>query len=672
MKSKIEKQSNKIPELLLPAGSPEAFLAALEGGADAVYLGLQQFNARGRAKNFHIAQLPALIHKAKEYNAKVYITLNTLIKNKELPYVIDSLQEISRAFPAAIIIQDWGVYQLCKQHFPKLKLHASTQMGNHNSLDCTYSGKAGFERVILARELTLTELAQIAQTSKVQLEVFAHGALCYSLSGSCLYSSWAGGMSANRGQCRQPCRHLHEQNGVAEHFFSMKDLQLIEFVPQLIELGISALKIEGRMRSADYVYQVASAYRLALDHPDQIAQAKEMLINDGGRDKTTWYFTGTSSFATTGNTFTGKGIGKVLSHDKQGMIILLMDNLTQGSYIRFQNETDQDSEAIQITKLQLISETGNKTVTSASAGDKVLLDITDRQIPIGSIVYQTKHSTHKRWYWKPTQTNLKSSDKNFTRQVIADIQKSISSKIATKQPRLYFRISDTSWLALLEKYNPWEIIIPSRINLGTECNRKHAIELPYFVAEDSLSELKEQITQHIERGHRTFYLSRLSQRELFIGIKDVRLKSTEQVYALNDAVLCLLKEKGITEWILPLENDYPNLLESSNRDGIVPLYYHPPLFYSRQSVLSQDGKLKHGKDLLLYKQAGGMTKLIPEKAVCNFNFIPKLTAKGYHKFLIDLSEHKPDQDFLAELMSHFLSATNLKDTSRFNLKQGLW
>ncbi len=666
----IVNSSNKI-ELLLPAGSPEAFLAALEGGADAVYLGMQQFNARGRAKNFHISQLPALVSKAKEYNAKVFVTLNTLIKNNELPFVIDYLQEINSAKPAAVIIQDWGVYHICKKNFPHLRLHASTQMGNHNSVDCIFSNKLGFERVILARELSVMELSQIAEKSKVQLEVFAHGALCYSFSGSCLFSSWAGGMSANRGQCRQPCRHLFECNGTREHFFSMKDLQLIEFVPQLQKIGVSALKIEGRMRSADYVYQVASAYRLAIDNPDKIDEAKEMLVNDGGRDKTTWNFTGKSSFATTGNTFTGKGIGLVTASDKLGIVIKLTDDLTSGSYIRFHNEADLDSEAMQVNKFDLITGDGQKSVNSASAGDKIRINIADKQILTGSIVYQTKHSTGKKWHWNPAKSVKYAADRHLTRAILHDLSRNMAAK--AKHQDLYFRIDDENWLPLLEKLHPKQILLPLKINPKSGLKANIVMELPFFTAEDKIAEIKEKIAVHVNIGQKVFCLSRLSQIELFKGFKDIILYTNEQVYAFNDASLSLLREKGISQWILPLENDYPNLLESSNREGIIPLFFHPKLFYSRQAAVPvQNGKLIRGKDNLLYKQAGDMVKVIPQKAVCNFSFLNKLTDKGYRKFLIDLSEVAPDCALLDDIMQHFSSGTNLQGTTRFNLKQGLW
>ncbi|MCK4979274.1 MAG: U32 family peptidase, partial [Candidatus Delongbacteria bacterium] len=255
----------KKPELLLPVGNTEAFYAAVEGGADAIYLGLRYFNARNRAKNFTLNQLQSILAESKRTGTKVYLTLNTLIKNSELPELLDVLYQVSQTSLSSIIIQDWGVYYLVRKFFPDITLHASTQMAFHNSIGTEFAMRKNFERVIMARELTLEELKVISQKSKIKLEIFTHGALCYSFSGLCLFSSFLGGMSANRGQCRQPCRRAFKSEEKENYFFSLKDNQQIEIVPELMKMGISSLKVEGRMKSAEYVNRVAKAYRMVID-----------------------------------------------------------------------------------------------------------------------------------------------------------------------------------------------------------------------------------------------------------------------------------------------------------------------------------------------------------------------------------------------------------------------
>ena len=270
---------NNLPELLLPAGNVENFRAAIAGGADAIYLGLRKFNARGRASNLSNHQFVSLLKEADTHQVKVYVTLNTVIKNNELNELLDMIWFLSKTKVAAVIIQDWGVYYLLKKHFPKLVIHASTQMGNHNSLGANYSQEKGIERIILARETTQQELIGIGKKSNIELEVFTHGALCYSFSGMCMFSSFVGGAGANRGICTQNCRRVYKDKGES-YLFSLKDHQLIDNLPEMIEAGVASIKIEGRMKSAEYVYTVAKAYRKALDNIRLIGGAKQELKFD--------------------------------------------------------------------------------------------------------------------------------------------------------------------------------------------------------------------------------------------------------------------------------------------------------------------------------------------------------------------------------------------------------
>ena len=193
-------------ELLAPAGSTESFLAAIDGGADAIYCGTSLLNARMRAKNFTIPQLSYLVPYAHSRGVKIYITMNTLVKNGELESIFDLLYQLSQLEVDAIIVQDIGLIEIAKNYFPSLSIHASTQMAIHNLDGVEVAEKLGMERVILARELTIDEIGYITRRSNIEVEIFVHGALCYSISGICLASSYLGGMSGNRGKCTQVCR----------------------------------------------------------------------------------------------------------------------------------------------------------------------------------------------------------------------------------------------------------------------------------------------------------------------------------------------------------------------------------------------------------------------------------------------------------------------------------
>ncbi len=250
-------------ELLAPAGDIEAGYAAIHYGADAVYLGLPAFSARAEAVNFSETELDAFVAYAHAQKRKVYVTVNTVIQEAELPRLLEVLDMCQRYDVDAVIVQDLGVVRLVRTLFPKLlALHASTQLAVHNLEGALALKKMGFTRVVLARELSLDEIKNIQEKSGLEVEVFIHGALCYSYSGLCFFSSFETGRSANRGKCAYPCRALFDLGGKTNHPFSMKDLALEKEVLKL--KGIS-LKIEGRKKTALYVAAVVNYYRRILD-----------------------------------------------------------------------------------------------------------------------------------------------------------------------------------------------------------------------------------------------------------------------------------------------------------------------------------------------------------------------------------------------------------------------
>ncbi|MFA5856101.1 MAG: U32 family peptidase [Candidatus Pacearchaeota archaeon] len=250
--------NNKI-ELLLPAGSLANLKAAISNGADSVYLGMNNFNARVFASNFDSKGLIEAIRLCKSNNVKLYLTMNTLVKNSEIQ---DFFKDLSFAYESGIdsvIIQDPSFIDIIKKSFPGLSIHISTQAGVMNSPHANLFSNA--DRIVLARELNKESIKTIRKNFKKELEIFIHGALCVCLSGSCLFSSFLGGRSGNRGKCAQPCRKKYNNS----FFLSTKELSLLEKLPEVIELGIECLKIEGRMRSPYYVATVSDVYRKAID-----------------------------------------------------------------------------------------------------------------------------------------------------------------------------------------------------------------------------------------------------------------------------------------------------------------------------------------------------------------------------------------------------------------------
>lgn len=299
-------------ELLAPAGSVETFRAALDGGADAVYVGAPGFNARNLARDLRLEEIGAMIRHCRGLNKKLYVAANSLVLERELPALIENLALLQELQPDGLIVQDLGLIHLARRYFPRLKLHGSTLMLAHNSDAVRFLGDLGCKRVVLARELTLKEIRTIvARSGETEIEVFIHGAMCFSYSGLCLFSSYLGGKSGLRGRCVQPCRRgytvtsqgrggrgAHGREGKsdpARYLFSMNDLNGLEVLPELVEAGVSSLKIEGRLRSAHYVHNIVKAYRLMLDVAPEdrekaLAEAKVLADTAMSRKTSTGYF----------------------------------------------------------------------------------------------------------------------------------------------------------------------------------------------------------------------------------------------------------------------------------------------------------------------------------------------------------------------------------------------
>ena len=255
-------------ELLAPAGDFDTARAAFAAGADAVYCGLPEFSARAYATNFSLADLRSLMRLARAEGRKVYVTFNTVVDEADIPEALRQLSALDAVRPSALIVQDLGVARLCRTYFPDLALHASTQLVAHNLEGVLALKELGFTRVVLARELSAAEIATIAKRcGGLELESFIHGALCYSISGLCLFGAMEKDRSGNRGKCPYCCRQAYADAETGERRlpFSMKDLRLGADVRKLVEAGVVSLKIEGRMKSALYVASVVKYYREILD-----------------------------------------------------------------------------------------------------------------------------------------------------------------------------------------------------------------------------------------------------------------------------------------------------------------------------------------------------------------------------------------------------------------------
>ncbi len=284
----------RFPEILAPAGGPEQLSAAVRAGADAVYLGLKAFNARGSAHNFDAEELGQAVRYAHARGVKVHVTLNTLVRDDEADDLVRELESIAASGADAVIVQDLAVASLVKELCPSLSLHASTQTAVHNLAGVKQLERLGFKRVVLARELSLDEIRAVCRGCSAEVEVFVHGALCMSVSGNCWLSSMIGGRSGNRGRCAQPCR-LNFRCGEREYALSLKDMSHIDGMAALADAGVRSLKIEGRMKGPDYVAAAVTACRLAREGRAYDKQGLRDVFSRGGF--TDGYLTGKRTLA---------------------------------------------------------------------------------------------------------------------------------------------------------------------------------------------------------------------------------------------------------------------------------------------------------------------------------------------------------------------------------------
>ena len=278
-----------LPELLAPAGSFKALEAAIDAGADAVYFGGEAFGARAFAKNFTREEIADAAKLCRAYGVKSYITLNTLIFDREMRDVLEYAAFLEGAGIDALIIADMGAAALIHKYIPTMRLHASTQFSGHEVGAAKMLASCGFERMVAARELSREDLTALCKESPIEIETFIHGALCVCHSGQCLMSSMIGSRSGNRGMCAQPCR-LPDKYG--KYPLSLKDLSMASRIPELLSTGAASLKIEGRMKSPEYVHGVAKVYRRLLDErrnatADEVRELEEIFSRDGF---TTGYF----------------------------------------------------------------------------------------------------------------------------------------------------------------------------------------------------------------------------------------------------------------------------------------------------------------------------------------------------------------------------------------------
>ena len=411
----------RIPELLAPVGSMDHLKVAINAGASAVYLSGKNYGARKFAENFSLNEISDAVNTAHLHNVKVYVTVNTLIREDELENVMKYLSKLYAIGVDAVLVQDLGLVELINKYLPDLKIHASTQITCENQLKLDYLESKGIKRVVLPREMRKEEIQNLK--TNMELEVFAHGALCYSYSGQCLMSSFKGGRSGNRGTCAQPCRQKYRIQGIKkkDYYLSPCDLSLFNQLKEISKLNIKCIKIEGRMRSKEYLAIVTSNYRKALN---RLKSSKELESEEislvFNRGFSEGQFSSTSKRSLRAGHI-GLKIGKVLKSSKNQIAMKLMDNIESipqkgDGLLILKNNNDYGFEISQnpiITTLNHYKKGKNKQIKDLTRKNKVLI-------------------VKKVWQNKKSDFNLDDSDVYLTkRHEIAKKVKEIETKGAS-------------------------------------------------------------------------------------------------------------------------------------------------------------------------------------------------------------------------------------------------
>ncbi len=631
----MEKKSlARTMELLAPAGTLEAFEAAVENRADAVYVGAPDFNARALARQFSLAELAAMVDHAHRNRVRVYAAMNSLMREDEIPRAVEVLAALEGLGMDAVIVQDLGIAHLAGRFFPRLRLHASTLMGGHNSLNVRQFAAMGYKRVVLARETTLDEIARIHRQCPVELEVFVHGALCFSYSGLCLFSSYLGGKSGLRGRCVQPCRRRYTWAGKgrgpgapAGYLFSMNDLAGLDLLEQLRRAGVVSLKIEGRMRGARYVGPVVRAYRLALDNPGDsavLAEARDLLEQAMGRKASSGYFRTARpediiSPHHSGNV--GLFLGKIEKVAGSRGRITVKEAISQGDRLRLHQEGSGERRAFTLKAMWL----GKKQQEKIEAGNLVQLELPP-EAEAGDSLYKVDSSEGRQQTARAIQPGRfrdKAAgliDPQRISQIMHNLRVPLKKQVPVKvrgEERLntgrfpgrrgaeqtrfplewWLRIDDLELLKLPLPATPSRLVVTLCRETMAQLNRyrKRLVPhdrrlvwaLPPVILEDDLVFYQEAVNRLRGNGYNTWQVGHLGQLLLFAaavsppgpgkgggqvrpGRQRLLLFADATLNVLNSLSLKVLAGLGLSGGQLAMETDRRNLFDFFGHATAIP------------------------------------------------------------------------------------------------------
>ena len=709
-------------ELLAPAGNIESLEAAIGEGADAVYLGLKSFNARLRTTNFAWNQFEATVDALHRQHKKVYVTVNTVCEERETERLYRFLSYLNEIRPDGLIVQDFAIIRMCQEFFPNLELHASTQMNVESASAVKLLQNIGIKRSVLARELGLDEIKKIKAETGSELEVFVHGALCVSESGLCLFSSYLGGKSANRGMCTQACRRYYSAEvpgGIKQgYYFSPCDLQLIEQIPDLIDAGVDSFKIEGRMKSAEYVGTVVSAYRYVIDHYKEdkkgaIATGKRILASDFARTKTTYWY----GFKTLEDGVVNAA-EKILNPDQAGGTGIYLGKIAATkpapkeliqAYKDSMPSDEKDASSIQLALLK----GGNY---DPDPGDSIRLHKKDDTGRVSHKIRSVEidEDQNKHWIDIPTGfTNgdevyllqIKSGSKRYGRVLPGDISgyrkqprderlpildlTPVQSKELSYFPEgIYAQVSSIADLFAVQGLNPVRAILEYNSETSYDLlNHKTTlplskkqiyISLDPFCSAAQEDSLKEALDKLVADGFVQFVVNNLAHIQM-LKDKAVKMIAGPYLYTFNRWAVSFLENQNIGAFIMPYENSRRNLeatYEENVRSRVlVPVYAYPALFRMRFKLPKDyDFTYFEDKEETVFKVNSTIdgSFVMPEEPFCITDKVDYITSSGFKRILIDFSKTKVSRSQIKAITTSMAKGQPLPGISRFNWKDGFY
>ncbi len=709
-------------ELLAPAGNIESLDAAIGEGADAVYLGLKTFNARMRTTNFAWNQFEAAVETLHRQHKKIYVTVNTVSEERETERLYRFLSYLNDIGPDGLIIQDLGIIRMCQEFFPNLPLHASTQMNVESSNAVKLLQQQGLTRMVLARELGLDEIKKIKTETNAELEVFVHGALCVSESGLCLFSSFLGGKSANRGTCTQACRRFYTADvpgGVSQgYYFSPCDLELITQIPDLIQAGVDSFKIEGRMKSAEYVGSVVAAYRYVIDHWQEdkkgaLATGKRILASDFARSKTTyWYGFKTeqegveqaASKILNPNQAGGTGIylGKIAQtkpaspelkeaiknnaapDTPEEQLRIKMAYLSGGSY------DPEPGDSIRIHKKDDTGRVSHKIRSiEIDENDKRWLDI-----PVGygfgDEVYLLQTKAASKRYSRVLPNELGRYRKQPKDEIlpILDVTPVQNKELAYFPEGVYVQVSSIPDIFAVQGLHPVRLILEYNSETSYDL-LNHKTVLPFskkqiYISLDpycpaaSEDQLSNNLDTLIQDGFTSFVVNNIAQIQMLKN-KKVNIIAGPYLYTFNRWAVSWLENQNIGAFVMPYENSKKNLEatfdENVRSRVLVPVFAYPALFRMRFKLPKDyDFTYFEDKEETVFKvnSTPDGSFVMPEQPFSILDKTDTLYKSGFKKLLIDFSKTKVSRSQIKAIVASMTKQQPLPDVSRFNWKDGFY